>query len=77
MYVVYICLPRRKTKLCGSSQVKLISAFLQPEDMFVCDMNEQEISGPPPHKKLKKSQCTPLFMNAYTMRGVWQMFEVQ
>ncbi|XP_047914827.1 methylthioribulose-1-phosphate dehydratase [Anser cygnoides] len=42
---------------------------IQPEDMFVCDMNEQDISGPPPHKKLKKSQCTPLFMNAYTMRG--------
>ncbi|XP_014107653.1 PREDICTED: methylthioribulose-1-phosphate dehydratase isoform X2 [Pseudopodoces humilis] len=42
---------------------------IQPEDMFVCDMNEQDISGPPLHKKLKKSQCTPLFMNAYTMRG--------
>ncbi|XP_042670646.1 methylthioribulose-1-phosphate dehydratase [Centrocercus urophasianus] len=42
---------------------------IQPEDMFVCDMNEQDISGPPAHKKLKKSQCTPLFMNAYTMRG--------
>ncbi|XP_010584324.1 PREDICTED: methylthioribulose-1-phosphate dehydratase isoform X2 [Haliaeetus leucocephalus] len=42
---------------------------IQPEDMFVCDMNEQDISGPPPQKKLKKSQCTPLFMNAYTMRG--------
>ncbi|KAM6133302.1 LOW QUALITY PROTEIN: methylthioribulose-1-phosphate dehydratase [Phoenicopterus ruber ruber] len=41
---------------------------VQPEDMFVCDMTEQDISGPPPHKKLK-SQCTPLFMNAYTMRG--------
>ncbi|XP_023783733.1 methylthioribulose-1-phosphate dehydratase isoform X1 [Cyanistes caeruleus] len=41
----------------------------KPEDMFVCDMNEQDISGPPLHKKLKKSQCTPLFMNAYTMRG--------
>ncbi|XP_050811451.1 methylthioribulose-1-phosphate dehydratase isoform X1 [Gopherus flavomarginatus] len=42
---------------------------IQPEDMFVCDMEERDISGPPPHKKLKKSQCTPLFMNAYTMRG--------
>uniref|UniRef100_A0A8C0RS66 APAF1 interacting protein n=1 Tax=Canis lupus familiaris TaxID=9615 RepID=A0A8C0RS66_CANLF len=41
----------------------------QPEDMFVCDINEQDISGPPPSKNLKKSQCTPLFMNAYTMRG--------
>ncbi|EDL79657.1 APAF1 interacting protein (predicted), isoform CRA_b [Rattus norvegicus] len=37
--------------------------------MFVCDINEQDISGPPASKNLKKSQCTPLFMNAYTMRG--------
>lgn len=56
-----------QTKL---SQSKIISLFLQPEDMFVCDINEQDISGPPLHKKLKKSQCTPLFMNAYTMRGM-------
>ncbi|XP_053882897.1 methylthioribulose-1-phosphate dehydratase isoform X2 [Malaclemys terrapin pileata] len=42
---------------------------IQPEDMFVSDIEERDISGPPPHKKLKKSQCTPLFMNAYTMRG--------
>ncbi|XP_021567173.1 methylthioribulose-1-phosphate dehydratase [Carlito syrichta] len=37
--------------------------------MFVCDIHEKDISGPPPSKMLKKSQCTPLFMNAYTMRG--------
>ncbi|XP_005578267.1 methylthioribulose-1-phosphate dehydratase isoform X3 [Macaca fascicularis] len=42
---------------------------IQPEDMFVCDINEKDISGPLPSKQLKKSQCTPLFMNAYTMRG--------
>ncbi|XP_060013715.1 methylthioribulose-1-phosphate dehydratase isoform X2 [Lagenorhynchus albirostris] len=42
---------------------------IQPEDLFVCDINEKDISGPPPYKNLKKSQCTPLFMNAYTMRG--------
>ncbi|XP_011722383.2 methylthioribulose-1-phosphate dehydratase isoform X4 [Macaca nemestrina] len=42
---------------------------IQPEDMFVCDINEKDLSGPLPSKKLKKSQCTPLFMNAYTMRG--------
>ncbi|XP_064008247.1 methylthioribulose-1-phosphate dehydratase isoform X1 [Pogoniulus pusillus] len=42
---------------------------IQPEDMFVCDLSGQDISGPPVHKKLKKSQCTPLFMNAYSMRG--------
>uniref|UniRef100_A0A8C5WNT9 Methylthioribulose-1-phosphate dehydratase n=1 Tax=Laticauda laticaudata TaxID=8630 RepID=A0A8C5WNT9_LATLA len=42
---------------------------IQPEDMFVCDIEEKDISGPPSHKKLRKSQCTPLFMNAYIMRG--------
>uniref|UniRef100_A0A8C1X3I7 Methylthioribulose-1-phosphate dehydratase n=1 Tax=Cyprinus carpio TaxID=7962 RepID=A0A8C1X3I7_CYPCA len=42
---------------------------IQPEDLFVCDIDEKDISCPPPQKKLKKSQCTPLFMNAYTMRG--------
>jgi len=36
----------------------------------VCDIDEKDISCPPPQKKLKKSQCTPLFMNAYTMRGM-------
>eukprot|EP00058_Branchiostoma_floridae_P022743 XP_002608233.1 hypothetical protein BRAFLDRAFT_125055 [Branchiostoma floridae] len=41
----------------------------KPDDMFVCNMEEEDISCPPPSKKLKKSQCTPLFMNAYTMRG--------
>uniref|UniRef100_A0A4W5PYY4 Methylthioribulose-1-phosphate dehydratase n=1 Tax=Hucho hucho TaxID=62062 RepID=A0A4W5PYY4_9TELE len=42
---------------------------LQPDDMFVCDVEERDISSPPPWKNLKKSQCTPLFMNAFTMRG--------
>ncbi|XP_033123873.1 methylthioribulose-1-phosphate dehydratase-like [Anneissia japonica] len=42
---------------------------IQPEDMFVQDIDNVDISLPPPAKKLKKSQCTPLFMNAYTMRG--------
>uniref|UniRef100_A0A671K7A2 Methylthioribulose-1-phosphate dehydratase n=1 Tax=Sinocyclocheilus anshuiensis TaxID=1608454 RepID=A0A671K7A2_9TELE len=44
-------------------------ARIQPDDLFVCDIDEKDISCPPPQKKLKKSQCTPLFMNAYTMRG--------
>ncbi|XP_069132762.1 methylthioribulose-1-phosphate dehydratase-like [Argopecten irradians] len=41
---------------------------IQPEDLFVQTIDDEDISGPPPSKKLKKSQCTPLFMNAYTMR---------
>ncbi|XP_048730865.1 methylthioribulose-1-phosphate dehydratase-like isoform X2 [Ostrea edulis] len=40
----------------------------QPDDMFVQTINDEDISAPPPAKKLKKSQCTPLFMCAYKMR---------
>ncbi|XP_050410575.1 methylthioribulose-1-phosphate dehydratase [Patella vulgata] len=42
---------------------------IQPDDLFVQTMEEEDICTPPPAKKLKKSQCTPLFMNAYTMRN--------
>ncbi|XP_022082564.1 methylthioribulose-1-phosphate dehydratase-like [Acanthaster planci] len=31
-------------------------------------IDEEDLDGPPPHKKFKKSECTPLFMNAYTLR---------
>lgn len=41
---------------------------IQPEDLFVQTIDNEDICHPPPAKKLKKSQCTPLFMNAYTMR---------
>nr|KAG5699418.1 hypothetical protein BaRGS_016264 [Batillaria attramentaria] len=43
---------------------------IQPEDLFVQTINNEDLEGPPPKKKLKKSQCTPLFMNAYTMRNL-------
>ncbi|EFA86052.1 class II aldolase/adducin [Heterostelium album PN500] len=39
------------------------------EDIFVMDENEKEISAPPPSKALRPSQCTPLFFNAYRLRG--------
>ncbi|KAB0794052.1 hypothetical protein PPYR_07435 [Photinus pyralis] len=42
---------------------------LQPIDMFVQDINGKDLELPPPEKKLKKSQCTPLFMCAYTQRN--------
>ncbi|XP_069077941.1 methylthioribulose-1-phosphate dehydratase isoform X1 [Pleurodeles waltl] len=42
---------------------------MEPEDLFVCDMEERDLCSPPAYKNLRKSQCTPLFMNAYTMRG--------
>jgi len=43
--------------------------LFQPEDLFVQTIDDEDLDGPPPAKKLKKSQCTPLFMNAYTMAG--------
>ncbi|XP_065157188.1 probable methylthioribulose-1-phosphate dehydratase [Atheta coriaria] len=42
---------------------------IQPEDIFVQDINGVDLETPPPSKCLKKSACTPLFMAAYTMRG--------
>ncbi|KAF5290836.1 hypothetical protein FQA39_LY14598 [Lamprigera yunnana] len=42
---------------------------IQPQDIFVQDIKGQDIELPPPEKKLKKSQCTPLFMCAYTARN--------
>ncbi|XP_033646259.1 methylthioribulose-1-phosphate dehydratase-like isoform X1 [Asterias rubens] len=42
---------------------------VQPEDLFVTTIEDEDISVPPAHKKLKKSQCTPLFMNAYSLRN--------
>lgn len=42
---------------------------IQPEDLFVQTIEGGDICEPPPRKKFKKSQCTPLFMNAYTMRN--------
>lgn len=32
-------------------------------------MDEKVLYEPPSYKKFKKSQCTPLFMNAYTLRN--------
>ncbi|XP_028418152.1 methylthioribulose-1-phosphate dehydratase-like [Dendronephthya gigantea] len=42
---------------------------LKPDDLFVCDITGKDLSFPSPAKKLKKSQCTPLFMNAYSLTG--------
>ncbi|CAG5118344.1 unnamed protein product [Candidula unifasciata] len=42
---------------------------IKNEDLFVQTVEGVDLLTPPPHKKLKKSQCTPLFMNAYTMRN--------
>lgn len=42
---------------------------IQPNDMFVQTIDGNDLELPTPEKKLKKSQCTPLFMCAYTMRN--------
>lgn len=39
---------------------------MQPEDLFIQDISGKDLAIP--KKKLKKSQCTPLFMCAYTGR---------
>ncbi|XP_071525515.1 methylthioribulose-1-phosphate dehydratase isoform X2 [Panulirus ornatus] len=42
---------------------------LKPDDMFILNVDGEEIEAPHPDRKLKKSQCTPLFMLAYKIRG--------
>ncbi|CAD5120522.1 DgyrCDS9087 [Dimorphilus gyrociliatus] len=42
---------------------------IELEDIFVQDIEGKDIYLPPSEKKLKKSQCTPLFMNAYRLRN--------
>lgn len=42
---------------------------IKPEDLFVQDIHGKDLELPQPSKKLKKSQCTPLFMCAYTARN--------
>ncbi|KAJ9586593.1 hypothetical protein L9F63_019809, partial [Diploptera punctata] len=39
---------------------------IQGDELFVQDIEGHDLELPPPEKKLKKSQCTPLFMCAYT-----------
>ncbi|XP_012280248.1 probable methylthioribulose-1-phosphate dehydratase [Orussus abietinus] len=39
------------------------------DELFVQDLKGNDLELPPPEKELKKSQCTPLFMCAYTMRN--------
>lgn len=43
---------------------------IEPEDLFVMDVSgEKQLAAPPPNKGFTPSQCTPLFYNAYKMRG--------
>ncbi|XP_043669545.1 probable methylthioribulose-1-phosphate dehydratase isoform X1 [Vespula pensylvanica] len=42
---------------------------INADDIFVQDINGKDLELPPAEKKLKKSQCTPLFMCAYLRRN--------
>jgi methylthioribulose-1-phosphate dehydratase len=39
------------------------------DDIFVLDVDGKDLELPPAEKKLKKSQCLPLFMCVYVNRG--------
>ncbi|KAK9502247.1 hypothetical protein O3M35_011052 [Rhynocoris fuscipes] len=42
---------------------------IQPEDLFVQDMDGNDLVLPDAERKLKKSQCTPLFMCIFKARN--------
>ncbi|KAL7641721.1 UNVERIFIED_CONTAM: hypothetical protein RMT77_007594 [Armadillidium vulgare] len=42
---------------------------LEPQDLFIIDKEGKHLHGPHPDTGLKLSQCTPLFLLAYNMRG--------
>ncbi|GAB0094329.1 Probable methylthioribulose-1-phosphate dehydratase [Sergentomyia squamirostris] len=42
---------------------------MQPEDLFIQNIDGEDLTVPPEYKKLSKSQCTPLFMLAYKDRN--------
>lgn len=42
---------------------------MQIDDMFIQNMEGEDLVVPPEYKKLKKSQCTPLFMIAFRDRN--------
>lgn len=43
---------------------------IEPQDLFVLSSDgEKLLTGPVPERRLKMSECTPLFMNAYRLRA--------
>ncbi|XP_075975518.1 putative methylthioribulose-1-phosphate dehydratase [Anticarsia gemmatalis] len=42
---------------------------MKSDDLFVQTIDDEDLELPPAEKRLKKSQCTPLFMLAYRERG--------
>ncbi|PIK55032.1 putative methylthioribulose-1-phosphate dehydratase [Apostichopus japonicus] len=47
---------------------------IQPDDLFVTNLNGDELDGPPKEKKLRRSQCARLMMTAYQKRDPGAVF---
>ena len=50
---------------------------VQSQDLFIQNINGDTLVEPAQYKKLKKSQCTPLFMNAYRMHPLKNLIHFQ
>jgi len=49
---------------------------IEPDDLFVQNLNGQDIIVPKADKKLSKSQCTPIFMCSYNERNAGAVIHV-
>ncbi|XP_022182459.1 probable methylthioribulose-1-phosphate dehydratase isoform X2 [Myzus persicae] len=49
---------------------------IEPDDLLVQNLDGEDIIVPEPEKKLSKSQCTPIFMCAYTERNAGAVIHV-
>ncbi|XP_014665481.1 PREDICTED: methylthioribulose-1-phosphate dehydratase-like [Priapulus caudatus] len=49
---------------------------IQREDLFVLNLEGEELDVPPPYKKLHRSSCTPNFLNAYTLRKAGSVMHI-
>lgn len=49
---------------------------IQPEDLFVQTVQNEDISGPTSSKGLRKSQCAPVFFSIYKHRGAGAVFHL-
>ncbi|XP_069123529.1 methylthioribulose-1-phosphate dehydratase-like [Argopecten irradians] len=49
---------------------------IQPEDLFVQTVEGEDISGPPSKKALRKSQCSPVFLNIYRLKKPGAVFHL-
>ncbi|XP_058829820.1 probable methylthioribulose-1-phosphate dehydratase isoform X3 [Topomyia yanbarensis] len=47
---------------------------IQPDDLFIQNIDGDDLQEPADYKRLTKSQCTPLFMLAYREKMQAQLF---